>query len=53
MIDKGGLDALMGEDSAESTVSGDKLLSEVSRLLQSGGFYMCVTLAQSHVLSTY
>ena len=51
VVDKGGLDALMGEDSAEGTEAGAKLLAEVSRVLAPQGVYLCVTLAQSHVLS--
>jgi ubiquinone/menaquinone biosynthesis C-methylase UbiE len=51
VVDKGGLDALMGEDSSEGSEAGRKLLAEVSRVLAQGGVYLCVTLAQSHVLS--
>ena len=51
VVDKGGLDALMGEESAESTLVGEKLLSGVSRVVAPGGVYLCVTLAQSQVLS--
>ena len=52
VVDKGSLDALMGEDSAASTEAGGRLLREVERVLTVGGSYLCVTLAQSHVLST-
>lgn len=53
MVDKGGLDALMGEDTAGAEEAGEKLLAEVARLLEprKGSLYICVTLAQSHVLS--
>ena len=51
VIDKGGLDALMGEESEESTGVGQKLLAGVSRVTSPGGVYLCVTLAQSQVLS--
>jgi len=51
VVDKGGLDALMGEDSTEGSQAGAKLLAEVSRVLAPQGVYLCVTLAQSHVLS--
>ncbi len=51
VVDKGALDALMGEDSPESREAGGRLLSEVRRLLSPcGGAYLCVTLAQPHVL---
>jgi len=53
IVDKGGLDALMGEDTAGSEEAGRKLLAEVTRLLKprKGSVYICVTLAQGHVLS--
>ena len=50
VFDKGGLDALMGEDDRGAAEAGRKLLLEVSRLVQAGGSYICVTLAQQHVL---
>ena len=53
IVDKGGLDALMGEDTPGSEDAGGKLLAEVARLLMydEGAAYLCVTLAQTHVLS--
>ena len=52
VVDKGGLDALMGEDTPGSEEAGGKLLAEVARLLapEEGAAYLCVTLAQPHVL---
>ena len=51
VFDKGGLDALMGEDDAGAGEAGRKVLREVARLLSpEGGTYICVTLAQQHVL---
>ncbi|CAL8464325.1 g3860 [Coccomyxa elongata] len=52
IVDKGGLDALMGEDTSGSEDAGGRLLSEVARLLclEKGATYICVTLAQTHVL---
>ena len=52
IVDKGGLDALMGEDTPGSEAAGGKLLAEVARLLShaAGSAYLCVTLAQPHVL---
>ena len=54
IVDKGGLDALMGEDTEGANAAGGELLAEVTRLLEPrrGSLYLCVTLAQSHVLST-
>lgn len=50
-FDKGALDALMGEDTEAAGQAGSKLLSEVQRILTAQGHYICVTLAQPHVLS--
>eukprot|EP00898_Chlorokybus_atmophyticus_P002702 jgi/Chlat1/3432/Chrsp23S03758 len=51
VVDKGGLDALMGEPGEDAEASGGKLLSEVCRVVKPhGGCYVCVTLAQEHVL---
>ncbi|KAK9806887.1 hypothetical protein WJX72_006435 [[Myrmecia] bisecta] len=49
-FDKGGLDALMGEDTSGAMAAGTKFLAEVARLLDSNGTYICITLAQPHVL---
>lgn len=51
IIDKGGLDALMGEDAEEGSEAGQKFLSEVQRVLKQSGVYLCFSLLQSHVLS--
>ncbi|CAL5214091.1 unnamed protein product [Lathyrus oleraceus] len=48
VIDKGGLDALMEPELGPSL--GNKYLSEVKRLLKPGGKFVCLTLAESHVL---
>ena len=54
VLDKGGLDALMGDGDAGSLEAGEKLLREVGRLLRPGdGAYVCVTLAQEHVLGAH
>ena len=51
-FDKGALDALMGEDTQAADTAGSKLLAEVQRVLDPvDGCYICVTLAQTHVLS--
>lgn len=51
VVDKGGLDALMGEPGPESLDAGNRLLSEVTRVLRAeNGRYLCITLAQEHVL---
>lgn len=54
VLDKGGLDALMGDGDPGSLAAGEKLLREVDRLLRPGdGAYVCVTLAQEHVLGAH
>ena len=51
ILDKGSLDALMGEDCPEATSTGSAYLRECARLLKApGGRFLCVTLAQEHVL---
>lgn len=49
-FDKGALDALMGEDTDAASCAGSLLLSEVRRVLTDQGQYICITLAQPHVL---
>ncbi|EPS66487.1 hypothetical protein M569_08289, partial [Genlisea aurea] len=48
IVDKGGLDALMEPELGSSL--GDKYLSEVKRVLKVGGRFICLTLAEAHVL---
>ncbi|KAK8937666.1 hypothetical protein KSP40_PGU000553 [Platanthera guangdongensis] len=48
VFDKGGLDALMEPEVGSEL--GSKYLKEVKRVLKSGGKYLCLTLAESHVL---
>ncbi|GFP80678.1 methyltransferase-like protein 13 [Phtheirospermum japonicum] len=48
IVDKGGLDALMEPKLGPRL--GNLYLSEVKRLLKVGGKYICLTLAESHVL---
>ena len=51
VLDKGGLDALMGEDTEGANETGSRFLAEVARLVShSRGLYVCVSLAQPHVL---
>jgi spermidine synthase len=51
VFDKATMDALMADDGPESNRDADKLLSEVDRVLKSGGRYICITLLQSHILN--
>ncbi|ONK77227.1 uncharacterized protein A4U43_C02F4390 [Asparagus officinalis] len=48
ILDKGGLDALMEPE--HGVKLGSKYLKEVKRVLKMGGRYLCLTLAESHVL---
>ncbi|CAK9136524.1 unnamed protein product [Ilex paraguariensis] len=48
VLDKGGLDALMEPELGPKL--GNQYLSEVKRVLKSGGKFVCLTLAESHVL---
>uniref|UniRef100_A0A7C9A2R3 Methyltransferase type 11 domain-containing protein n=1 Tax=Opuntia streptacantha TaxID=393608 RepID=A0A7C9A2R3_OPUST len=48
VLDKGGLDALMEPEFGPNL--GNQYLSEVKRVLNEGGKFICLTLAESHVL---
>ncbi|KAL5542698.1 hypothetical protein UlMin_010408 [Ulmus minor] len=48
VLDKGGLDALMEPELGPDL--GNKYLTEVKRVLVSGGKFICLTLSESHVL---
>lgn len=48
VVDKGGLDALMEPELGPTL--GNQYLSEVKRVLKPGGKFVCLTLAESHVL---
>ncbi|XP_061439972.1 eEF1A lysine and N-terminal methyltransferase [Rhineura floridana] len=52
VLDKGTLDALL-TDGEDTTLSrAERMFAEISRVLQFGGRYLCVSLAQAHVLKT-
>ncbi|KAL9689097.1 hypothetical protein QQ045_033528 [Rhodiola kirilowii] len=48
VVDKGGLDALMEPELGSQL--GDQYLSEVKRVLKPQGRFVCLTLAESHVI---
>lgn len=48
VLDKGGLDALM--EPAVGSVLGKKYLKEVKRVIKFGGKFICLTLAETHVI---
>ncbi|KAM7261401.1 hypothetical protein ACFE04_008768 [Oxalis oulophora] len=49
VVDKGGLDALMEPELGPAL--GNQYLLEVKRVLKSGGKFVCLTLAESHVVA--
>ena len=50
VLDKGALDAIATEDSAATASSVRKMFGEIARVLKVGGRYVCISLAQEHVL---
>ncbi|XP_073427632.1 eEF1A lysine and N-terminal methyltransferase [Dendrobates tinctorius] len=50
VLDKGTLDAILTDTEAGTLETATKLLTEIGRVLQCGGRYLCVSLAQAHVL---
>lgn len=50
VLDKGTLDAILPDTEEKTLETATKLLLEIGRVLQFGGRYMCVSLAQGHVL---
>lgn len=50
VLDKGTLDALMTDCSAEVSELVDKMFGEIARVLRVGGRYVCVSLAQEHIV---
>jgi Methyltransferase domain len=51
VLDKGALDALVSEDTESVRDDAQRMFCEIARVLRPKGRYMCVTLAQEHVLS--
>lgn len=49
-LDKGTLDAILTDDEEVTLAKVDRMFAEISRVLQVGGRYLCVSLAQAHVL---
>uniref|UniRef100_A0A8C6JTY7 eEF1A lysine and N-terminal methyltransferase n=1 Tax=Melopsittacus undulatus TaxID=13146 RepID=A0A8C6JTY7_MELUD len=50
VLDKGTLDAVLTDEEEATLDKVDKMFGEISRVLQVGGRYLCVSLAQAHVL---
>lgn len=49
-IDKGTLDAIFTENTFENIEVVHRMFSEILRVLRTGGVYVCISLAQSHIL---
>ncbi|XP_063796059.1 eEF1A lysine and N-terminal methyltransferase isoform X2 [Pseudophryne corroboree] len=50
VLDKGTLDAILTDTEVDTLETARKLFVEIGRVLQVGGRYLCVSLAQAHVL---
>ncbi|MBW02722.1 Methyltransferase-like protein 13, partial [Eschrichtius robustus] len=50
VLDKGTLDAVLTDEEEKTLQQVDRMLVEVGRVLQVGGRYLCISLAQAHVL---
>lgn len=50
VLDKGTLDAIFSSTDVTTVDKVDRMFSEVGRVLKMGGRYICVTLAQDHIL---
>ena len=50
VLDKGTLDAIFTDNSKETVSKVQLMFGEVTRVLKTGGRYICVSLAQEHIL---
>eukprot|EP00074_Homo_sapiens_P106794 XP_024303355.1 methyltransferase-like protein 13 isoform X1 [Homo sapiens] len=50
VLDKGTLDAVLTDEEEKTLQQVDRMLAEVGRVLQVGGRYLCISLAQAHIL---
>ena len=51
VVDKGTLDAIFTTDDKKVAENVEKMLGEISRVLEVGGRYLCISLAQEHILN--
>ena len=51
VLDKGTLDAIFTTDDKKTIEVIEKMLEEISRVLRVGGRYICISLAQEHILN--
>ncbi|XP_036609309.1 eEF1A lysine and N-terminal methyltransferase [Trichosurus vulpecula] len=50
VLDKGTLDAILTDEEEKTLEKVDRMLTEVGRVLHVGGRYLCISLAQAHIL---
>ena len=50
VLDKGTLDAIYSNTDDVTVTKVDRMWSEIARVLKVGGRYVCITLAQEHIL---
>ncbi|CAM4713706.1 unnamed protein product [Lepidochelys kempii] len=50
VLDKGTLDAILVDEEEATLERVDRMFAEISRMLQVGGRYLCISLAQAHVV---
>ncbi len=50
VLDKGTLDAVMPDEADTTVATVDRMFSEIDRILRVGGRYICVSLAQDHII---
>ena len=51
VLDKGTLDAIFSNKDDVTVTKVNRMWDEIGRVLKAGGRYMCITLAQEHILS--
>ena len=51
VLDKGTLDAIFVNEMDETLKKVNRMFAEVKRVLKTGGRYICITLAQEHILN--
>ena len=52
VVDKGSLDALLSTHSKESSQDSNHMFNHISRVLDTSGCYICISLAQDYILHT-
>ena len=51
VLDKGTLDAIFSNDDEKTVKSVDQMFTEIERVLKVSGRYICISLAQEHILT--